>query len=111
MQLINLTQHVIRLVDDNDGIIEEIQPSGLVARVATAQEIVGSYMGRPIARTKFGEIENLPAPEEGKLFVTSSIVAQAAARKGRNDVVAPDTGPSAVRREGQVWGVRGFQTF
>ena len=58
-------------------------------------------------------IEDLPEPAPYTLYVASSLVAQAAARYGRIDVLAPDTGPeSAVRDEtGQITGVRRLQRF
>ena len=42
-----------------------------------------------INSTSFGEVEGLPAPEDGTLFIVSALVAQAL--KGvRNDLVVPD---------------------
>jgi hypothetical protein len=65
-----------------------------------------------IVRTEFGEVKNLPEPQVGTICVVSIIVAQAV-RGQRYDVVAPDTGPTAVRftdgpQKGQVKGVRRF---
>jgi D-hexose-6-phosphate mutarotase len=111
MRLINLTPHplTIRLDDENDLVLP---PSGQVARVAVEQAQVAAVGGIPIVATVFGAIEGLPAPEPGVLYITSSLVAQAAAREGRVDVVAPDTGPTAVRDTGgQIIAVRRLQTF
>ena len=60
--------------------------------------------------------ENPPVPEvceyqEPKaIYIVSSLVAQAVA--GRNDVVAPDAGPTAIRNEqGQIVAVTRFQRW
>jgi hypothetical protein len=65
-------------------------------------------LGIPIVRQHFGQIENLPEPTDGVIYITSSLVAQAAQRV---DVVSPDTGPTAIRENGQIVAVRGLQAF
>jgi hypothetical protein len=97
---VNLTQHVIRIIKGSD--VLEIQPSGTVARVTSKEVVVGSFEGVPVVRTDFMDIVGLPEPREGVLLLTSAIVA---GRAGRADVVSPDTGPSALRKDGQVWAV------
>lgn len=95
----NLTPHSVRL---NNGI--EILPSGTIARVSVEfTDFDGS-----IAEQKFGEIENLPEPKDGVIYVVSGFVLAAA--KGRDDVVAPATGhPETVRNEkGHIVSVPGF---
>jgi hypothetical protein len=117
VEFINLTPHpVVILTTSGEEVV--IPPSGRVARVATTQEVVATLTPHnhniEIVRTRFGEIENLPEPEPGVLYIVSTLVAQAAvALQGRQDVVAPDTGPqSAVRGEdGQIRAVRRLQTF
>lgn len=112
MNFINLTPHEITVVNDNGEKILHLSPSGVIARVAATYEKVGELDGIPFVRTTFSEIEGLPQPTEGVVFVTSSIVAQAAACQGRKDVVSPDTGPSALRNEqGQIVAVKRFQTW
>ncbi len=121
MRLVNLTPHsLFMLVGDR---MVEIRPSGQVARVVTAavhaydvvveDPAVPVVFLAPVFYTSFGEIENLPDPERGVVYVTSSLVAQAAAARGRTDVVAPDTSPeSAIRNaDGQIVAVRRLQTF
>ncbi len=109
--LVNVTQHpiVIRLDDERELIL---QPSGVHARVTTEQTVVAEADGVPIVATRFSEIRDLPEPKEGVLYVASTLVAQAAARIGRSDVVSPDTGPTAIRdSNGQIVAVRRLQTF
>lgn len=106
MKIVNLTPHAIRLYKP-DGSVVEIPPSGRVARVATRRVERGSLSGGiPVVSIEYGEVEGLPDPQEGTIYVVSSIVLQAV--KGRGDVFAPDTSPEgAVRDEkGNVVGVR-----
>lgn len=84
-----------------------------MARVATEAVSAGDACGVPVVRTAFGPLSGLPEPEEGTFYITSTIVAQAAAAAGRRDVLAPDTSPqSAIRgADGQIEAVRRLQTF
>lgn len=107
-QVINLTPHAIRVVDAEGQLLMELPPSGVVARVETSAAEVGRIGDIPVLRTDFGAVTGVPAPEEGVVYITSTLVAQAARRP---DVVSPDTGPTAVRENGQVVAVRRFQTF
>jgi hypothetical protein len=43
--------------------------------------------------TTFGSLQGLPPPERDVVLVCSAIVAEQAAREGRDDVYAPGTGP------------------
>ncbi len=112
VEIVNLTPHEITLVRE-DGEVMKIPPSGQVARVKVEQEVVNEINGISIVRTKFGDIEGLPEPQDGKIFIVSSLVAQAAAKLGRTDVVAPDTSPQGVIRDenGRIVGVKRFQIF
>lgn len=109
MKFVNLTPHVIRVRTAGGDV--EIPASGTVARCAvnSASEIRETEFG-PVrfSRTTFGAAEGIPAPEDGTVFITSMIVAQSA---GRADVVSPDSGRDAIRQDGQVFAVLGFQTF
>ena len=46
-----------------------------------------------------GPISGLPAPEKGVIYIVSAMVAELA---GRDDVLSPDSGPTAIRAIGQV---------
>jgi hypothetical protein len=106
--IINLTPHAISVANSEGDVVMTLPPSGNVARVATSQEVVRELAGRPVVRTVFGEVTGIPEPVEGTVYLVSTLVAQAARR---SDVVSPDTGPTAVRKDGQVVAVRGFQVF
>lgn len=100
MKFINLTPHVIAL---NDG--RQFPPSGDVARVSSSYT---AFAG-DIAQVKFGDVVGLPDSEDGVTYIVSALVAQAANRINRNDVVSPATGhPDCVRKDGQVVSVPGF---
>ena len=99
MKFVNLTPHAINL---NDGTV--IEPSGEIARVSSS---FSEFDVRGICAQVFGEVENLPEPENGVLYVVSGLVLSAT---DRIDVVAPATGhPDTVRNEkGHIVSVPGF---
>ena len=106
--IVNLTPHPIA-VRTPDGTID-IPPSGQVARLITSQIPAGETHGVPVVSTILRDISGLPGPRPGTVYLVSSIVAQAV--PDRRDVVAPDTGPSAVRDEnGQIVAVTRLQRF
>ena len=110
-KIVNLTLHTLNIYDpDGQDVVMSIEPSGDTARVNSTTVIVGEINGIPVVKTSFTAVEGLPEPEPGAVYVTSTLVAQAAHRP---DVIAPDTGPqSAVRDEGgRIRGVRRFQMF
>jgi len=109
MTLINLTPHAIKVAAEDGSIVLEIAASGSTARCAASSETVGEIDGTPVVRSAFGPVEGLPEPIEGTVYIVSSMVAQQCA--GREDVVAPDTGPTAIREKGQVVAVKRFQRF
>jgi hypothetical protein len=90
MKLINLTPHEVVLITE-DGELH-IPSSGIIARCSVQRvtekivEVDGVKI--PINRNVFGEVEGLPKPKEGVLFIVSSLVAQA--MRDRDDLVVPD---------------------
>ena len=100
MRFINVTPHPIVL---NDGRVFE--PSGIVPRVS---QVISSFNDDLIATQSFGEIQGLPAPEAGVVFIVSAMVLSAA--KDRSDLVAPATNhQDTVRNEkGHIVSVPGF---
>lgn len=78
MEIVNLTPHTIniRVYDDWSLLFyADIEPSGVIARVSAKEFFMNNINGIPVTRTEYGEIENLPAPCEGTVYVVSSIVA------------------------------------
>lgn len=121
MKFVNLTPHpvVVRPSFDpsQDPIAREhdefYAPSMARARIDQSSEMVADLNGVPVRRPVYGDIVDLPDPEPGTIYIAALIVAQMAAERGRADVVSPDTSPNggAIRNGGQIYAVRGFQTF
>lgn len=106
----NLTPHVLRIQLQDDSVLE-LASSG-VARVATTATPVAPVEGVPAATTAYGAVVGLPEFQEGVTLLVSGLVLAALKESGqlaaRPDVWGPDTGPTAVRKDGQVWAVRGL---
>lgn len=113
--MINLTPHNINVIDGVDGVtVHTIPASGQVARVAAAAVIQGTLglpggVVLPVVSTVYGDVEGIPAVG-GEKFLVSSLVLDRLGPEYRGQAFAPDTGPSAVRKDGQVVAVRQFRT-
>jgi hypothetical protein len=108
LKWVNLTPHPIRLIKP-DGSVEEVPPSGQVARVGEMRKKIGEIGGLPVFVVEYGEIEGLPSPRPGTIYLVSRPVLDALRSRGvrRSDLFAPDTGAGAVRNEkGEVVGVK-----
>ena len=100
MKMINLTPHAVTIVKETGNLV--IEPSGMLARVAAKIVTIGEIDGIPVTTTEFGEVENLPEPEEGTIYIVSSLVAQRCTHRG--DVFIPN---EAVRDEaGRIIGCK-----
>lgn len=111
--VVNLTPHPIVLRGPLGD--QMILPDGDVARVSEERRVIeedcwlGLFVGR-LTEVRVGAIEGLPDPEPGTVYVVSRAVAEAA--RGRPDVLAPDTGGSAIRDDsGRIVAVTGFVRF
>lgn len=127
VKIVNLTPHSIAILAD--GQFYAIPPSGRVARVEefVAQEervalalgareisvpVLALAPGSVLVEDERGQVRAVfPPPEAGVVFLVSSRVATHPALRGRADVIAPDTGPSALKRGGQVVAVARFNRF
>jgi hypothetical protein len=100
-KIVNLTPHAIVL---NDG--TRFESSGTIARV---QASFSEFDSDGVCQQVFGEVQDLPGPEEGTMYVVSGLVLSALGG-ARTDVVAPATGhPKVVRNDkGQIVSVPGF---
>jgi len=105
--IINLTPHDVKLLCD--GKEHVFLKSGTIARVSSKSEFSHSVNGLPVHKTIYGEVENLPEPQEGVIYIVALLVAQVLAGT-RTDIICPDTGPdSAVRDDkGLIAGVKRF---
>ena len=111
MKFVNLTPHDI-VVQLDAGTIT-IPASGIQARCSVFSVPAGTLkvdnIDIPVNTVVYGNIVGLPDPHNDTIYITSSLVAQRAARP---DVLAPDTGASAIRNDaGQIVAVTALQTF
>lgn len=101
MKFVNCTPHNIVL---NNGSVIEKLPETAVARVGSSYT---EFEENGICRVVYGEVENLPDPQEGVIYIVSAMVL--ARVPNRKDVVAPATGhPDCVRENGRIVSVPGF---
>ena len=98
VEVINLTPHRVNVGD------KAYEPSGTVARVAVSY----GEIHNGVALQSYGEVEGLPDPQPGTMYIVSGLVLGAC--QDRPDVVAPATGhPDVVRNEkGHIVGVPCF---
>jgi hypothetical protein len=68
----------------------------------------------PVRRITYGDVENLLPPEEGTVYIFSTLVILALREKGvmRVDLLSPDTNTDSVIRDkdGRVLGVKYLRT-
>lgn len=106
MKFVNLTQHdLIIVLENGDDLV--LPASGEVARVTFSTQQVDEVVGIPIFKTIYEpEVTGLPKPQDGTIFVVSSLAAQTVKRP---DVLAPT---KLIRdNDGQVIAAGGFATF
>jgi len=106
-KVINLTPHQINILVD--GNILPVPPSGKVARVEMLEKecppIDIADQKVPVITRTPTKIKNLPEPKPNTIYLVSSMVLDNM-HDHREDVFAPDTGPSAKRNEdGQIFAV------
>lgn len=103
IKLINLTPHAVRIFTaDGKTELVTVQPSGVVARVAVSRQESGvvpieadaerllardPLAGIPVFVCAYGAVENLPATENGKIFIVSAMVRTAVPT--RRDTLSP----------------------
>lgn len=113
MKYINLTDHDVTICDDYGNMIFKIPPSGTQARLVS-NLINCEYFnegGFVLKCENYGEttIANLPPPEDGVIYITSTLVAMHARRM---DIVSPNTQKALIRDNyGNIEGVTSFQRF
>ena len=101
--IVNLTPHAINIVSEEDGINLSIPASGVVARVASTV----TKLDKGFYTTAYGDVEGLPEPIEGTVYVVSGLVLSALAGS-REDVYAPATTLAARNEAGQIVSVPGL---
>jgi len=102
MRFINLTPHDITV--ENLG---TFPATGEIARVEVKKELAAEIAGVKAFRQVTGLPVGVPDSVKGVVYIVSCMVL--AALNGRDDVVAPDTGETAIRNEkGHIIAVRNF---
>lgn len=102
MTFVNLTSHTINEITSG----KEFPPSGRVARVKSSTVKVAEYDGCPLYASTFGELQGLPDPVEGTVYIVASLALKVV-DKDRTDVVAP--GNLQRDEHGQPVGCIGFR--
>lgn len=102
-KIVNLTPHAITITDG-----PTFPPSGQIARVTTQQVDAGNIAGIPVKTQTFGDIIDLPSPQNDTVYIVSAIVLVAAKEQGRTDVIAPDTSNAVRNDAGHIISVPGF---
>lgn len=94
MNIVNLTPHTIVVASSIDNVIAKY-PSVGNARVSTSSTVIDSVNGIDIVTTVYGEVEGLPEPVEGTIYLVSMVVGNIPSIRERKDVLCPDTSPVA----------------
>lgn len=121
MSLLNLTPHPIRVyhertpdrIDDlSTGLLFRLDPAATPCRIATVDagqgfDVMDDYASgyvAPVRLVRFGDVDDLPAPESGTHYVVPLLVARDQAH--RDDLIYPTR--EVRNAEGTVVGCRGF---
>ena len=94
IKMLNLTPHAIVVETDTGRITFE--PAGIIARVDTHTEFVGTVDGIPVVERSYGEVENvLELPCDP--FLVSSMILDRLPKEYSDVAFSPDTGIGAIR--------------
>lgn len=84
--IINLTPHILNIV--HGDLITEVKPEEKPARVSSKVEVVGYINDNiPLYDTIYGDVIDLPAQQDGVIYVVSRIVKNCV--PDRKDVLVP----------------------
>lgn len=104
--IINLTPHSVNIIGNDNSVSVTIEASGNVARCSQTIDIVGNItvnsVDIPISSSSYGEVVDLPDPQDGVYYIVSRLVMSAC--PARQDLLVPN---DLVRNDaGQVIGCR-----
>lgn len=109
VECINLTPHPIVLLDQDNQEVLTI-PTTDITRVSSQTVTVGYFRINgvlvPRSHTQYGEVEGLPDPTPGVIYIVSGMVVSALAQQGihRDDLLVP--GMQIRDDQGRVIGCR-----
>lgn len=102
MKIVNCTPHCVNFVNDAGEVIRAIEPSGILPRVSSSINLVGSIDGIPDEETVYGEVTGLPEKQDGVILIVSAMVASRL--PNRDDLRVP--GRQVRNDRGQVIGCK-----
>jgi len=85
INFVNLTPHTLNI--HSNGNVTDIAPSGEIARVSTSYNHTNTVAGINVYSCVYGDINDLPEPQDNKIFVVSGVVKSAV--PNREDVMSP----------------------
>ena len=103
MNIINCTPHTITVISKEEK--RDYPASGTIPRVLTLVNNAREVDGIPCIAQKLGDVEGLPDPQPDTVYIVSGMVFSASERA---DLVAPDTGNTCIRENGQIVAVTRF---
>ncbi len=107
MEIVNLTPHEVKVLDDDDNVIATF-PSVGVARARQHDVPAGEIESIPVVKTEFGEVSGLPEPTEDAVFIVSRITVEAAQAQGRSTDDLLVTSGAVRDSRGRIIGCRAF---
>ena len=91
-KIINLTPHSVNVVGDDNSVVITLEASGNVARCSQTINIVGNItvnnVAIPISSSSYGEVVDLPAPQDNTYNIVSRLVMSAC--PNRQDLLVPN---------------------
>lgn len=102
-KLINLTPHTLNIVRADSSVLT-IEATGKIARVSSKTEVVEVIDGIEVIEQTFGNIVDLPEPEEGTKYIVSRMVKNLVPE--RKDVLVP--GLPVRDDKGNIIGAKGL---
>lgn len=109
VEAVNLTPHPIGFVDQDNQPLLTVE-STAVARVSSQTSVVGYFringIQVPRTHTEYGQVEGLPDPTHGVIYIVSGMIVSALASQGihRDDLLVP--GQQVRDDQGRVIGCR-----
>lgn len=99
-KFINCTPHRINVLT-KDGIVTHFMPSDIIPRLSEVEKTSDLDIGIEVVNKEYGEIEGLPKEEDGTYLIVSTMVLEAnkKIKTPREDLLAPNTGKTAIRNE------------
>ena len=107
MEIVNLTPHEVKVLDDDDNVIATF-PSVGVARARQHDVPAGEIESIPVVKTEFGEVSGLPEPTGGVVFIVSRITVEAAQVQDRSTDDLLVTSGAVRDSQGRIVGCRAF---